>query len=518
VASEAAGSPPPGPDPMAVGDPSGAISEQERSAVIRGLLRDPVTQLPNLILLEDRIEQAIHRARRDRAPLALLLASVLSPGQEEAAIADQVLTEAARRLSEALRNSDVVACIGRGCFAVLLTTSVTESGIKVVVDKIRRVLGLPFEVSGDLMLVNTTISLALWPADGEDAQSLLSVATDGLRRSARLHPNSPPAGPAWSPTPLEPTLNSEADTGDSQTLDSAGNGRSSYESAVENQGSQPGAASDSAHFGLIMPPHSAFREIERAITEGELLLHYLPKISLTDGDVVSMEALVRWQHPVKGLLPPSSFLPAISDSELGWEVTRWVLDTAMDQCADWLTSGLALAVSVNVSRYDVTVAPLIDAVQDALRRTHLLGRHLTLEISEQAVVDELVRASAALVILRTEGVRISIDDCGGRRVAPLYLARMPIDEIKVDNRLIADEDPADLELLGEIVRLGHSFGIKITAEAVEEEGRAAGLEKLGIDSLQGFHVAGPLQAQNVPTWVANYRARTDNLHNVVWTG
>ncbi len=523
------------------------VDRHQVGRLARRLLRDRMTGLPNAVLLVDRIEQAIHRATRDRAPLALICVDIdrLRDVNESLgeSVGDNLLAQAAERLSSSLRVSDVVARVGGDEFAILLTTSATAEGTRIVLDKIQRVLSLPFELSGEIVMVTSKTAVTWWPQGGDDPAALLSSALDAVQRSRVAHPQAPPPGPLLPPpTTLPVGWTAAGTTIDSSTestpaLPEASNGSHAVAwdppalpegwpvtPAPSNAAPESTDGSDMSALRMDIPvhgqipPHIVLTDLPAAIDDGQLVLHYLPTISLIDDDVISMEALVRWEHPLYGLVPPSAFLPLVEESELGWKITHWVLTRAMEQCAEWLAAGLSLAVTVNVSSYDVTVAPIIDTVQDLLARTSLLGRHLTLEISEQAVMDELVRGSAALVILRGNGVRISIDDCGSGKVAPLYLARMPVDEIKIDNRLLMETDPSDIELVRDIVRLGHEFGIKLTAEAVEGDDRAGGMERLGVDNMQGFHVAPPLLAGNVPSWVSNHRARTNNERNVLWTG
>lgn len=527
------------------------VDRHQVTSLARKLLRDPVTNLPNTLLLVDRIEQAIHRARRDRVPLSIVCLDIAQLGEVGESLGDDrvdvLLAQAADRLARTLRAADVVARVGDSEFAVLLTTG-SASGVSIVSDKIRRVMSLPFDLGGEMVLVSSRIGVAQWPEQGDDPSALLGAAVDALRRDGSAHAMGPPPGPPaatrpatgsssagavsrppWeagsgtghtgSPAAGRPAGSTEDGTGRvplGRAAALAATGRADGTEAVA--ATQAVATSAAAANSPSIPPHVAAAELGRAIEDNQLVLHYLPKVSLSDGDVTSMEALVRWAHPTYGLLRPATFLPQVQDTDLGWQVTRWVLNKALDQCASWLTQGLSLAVSINISRHDVIASPIIDEVHDALARTHLLGRHLTLEISEQAVIDEMVRGSAVFVILRSEGVRISVDDCGSGKVAPLYLARMPVDEIKIDSRLLEEDDPEDTALLRSIVQIGHSFGIQITAEAIEERTSAGGMEKMGIDNIQGFHIAGPLLPENVPVWVQNHRERTNNERNVVWTG
>ncbi|HUY85771.1 MAG TPA: GGDEF domain-containing protein, partial [Acidimicrobiales bacterium] len=451
------------------------VDRYQIQALAQRILRDPITSLPNSALLLDRIEQSMNRAQREQQALAIVAIDLdnfrninETLGNE---IGNSLLLQVAERLRSCLRNSDVVARVGGDGFAVLLTTSATSQGLQNVLDKITRVMSLPFTLNSEMVMVSAKLGTSWWPEHANEPAELVNAAFANLR-SRQVAPDYPPLEVNIAPGPTA--------------------------SPADNAALQPEYRAPTEP---ALSEEDIVRDLQSALQNEEIFLDYLPKVSLASSDVTSMEALIRWNHPSYGLIPPSSFMPYIAESDLGWQVTEWVLNHALDQCKEWYMSGLSLSISINVSRHDILASPIIDAVADALERTKLLPRHLTIEISEQTVMDEMVRGSAALVLLRSQGVRISIDDCGSGKVAPLYLARMPVDEIKIDNGLLTAGDPDEAMLVHSIVRLGHEFGLEITAEAVEGSASAGGMERIGIDSIQGYHVAAPLRAENVPKWV-----------------
>jgi diguanylate cyclase (GGDEF)-like protein len=241
-----------------------------------------------------------------------------------------------------------------------------------------------------------------------------------------------------------------------------------------------------------------------AIRTGALVLHYQPEIALITGDITGVEALVRWPHPNLGLLPPSSFIDLIETTNLAGELGRWVIETGCRQLKTWhdqFPGRPPIGLSVNVSPAELITTDFIDTVRRTLRATGLDGRHLTLEITEQALVRDTEQALATLHGLRTLGVQVAIDDFGTGYSSFAQLKSLPVDVLKIDRGFVRDlgHNPNDLAIVRSIISLADSFGLRTVAEGVETDVAAATLIALGCVRAQGFLYAKPCPAQELDT-------------------
>jgi EAL domain-containing protein (putative c-di-GMP-specific phosphodiesterase class I) len=251
-------------------------------------------------------------------------------------------------------------------------------------------------------------------------------------------------------------------------------------------------------------------QLRTALTAGQLLCHYQPKRELRTGAVVGVEALVRWQHPERGLLYPDAFLPLAEQAGLMGPLTDTVLDTVLAQAADWRDAGLALAVAVNLSATNLLDAALPGRVTDLLRQHRYDPAMLVLEITEDVLMADPHRAHEVLVRLRALGVGIAIDDYGTGYSSLKYLRTLPVTELKLDRAFIdgVSRDPRDEAIVRTTVDLAHSLGIVMVAEGVETAEDWACLERLGCDVAQGYYLSRPLPAAEVTQWVARSREST----------
>jgi EAL domain-containing protein (putative c-di-GMP-specific phosphodiesterase class I) len=248
-------------------------------------------------------------------------------------------------------------------------------------------------------------------------------------------------------------------------------------------------------------------QLREAIDRDELVLHYQPKVAVVGGAVTGVEALVRWQHPERGLLAPAEFVPLAERTGTVTELTRWVLDAALAQCRLWRDAGLDLPVAINLAAANIVDTTLPDAVAAALVRHGVPGNRLECEISEDTVMADPLRAMDVLGRLRDMGLRLSLDDFGTGHSSLAYLKRLPLDEVKIDRSFVLGmtEDENDAVIVRSTIDLARNLGLDVVAEGVENAAILEGLGELHCDVAQGFHVSRPLPPAELEAWLAARR-------------
>jgi EAL domain-containing protein (putative c-di-GMP-specific phosphodiesterase class I) len=256
-------------------------------------------------------------------------------------------------------------------------------------------------------------------------------------------------------------------------------------------------------------PYSAERlqllgELRAAIGAGELVLHYQPKVDVASQRVIGVEALVRWQHPVHGLLGPAEFVPLAERTGAIGDLTRWVLDNALAQARVWRDAGQDLTMAVNLAAPNIADATLPDAVAALLERHGVPGDRLECEISEHTVMADPRRAMAILERLRGLGVKLSLDDFGTGHSSLSYLKRLPLDEVKIDRSFVMGmtDDDNDAAIVRTTIDLARNLGLDVVAEGVESETILRNLSELSCDIAQGFYLSRPLPAAELDGWLA----------------
>lgn len=422
---------------------------QAQSDLRRLALSDPLTGLANRTLLGDRIEQAIARADQGGLPPAVLLLDLdgfktINDSLGHAA-GDAVLAEVARRLLKVSRPTDTVARLGGDEFALLMPDAVDDEALRVAgaaLSALREPVTLP--------------DLDVWPS-----------ASIGLRFGQRGQ--------------TAELLLRDADTA---MYAAKANGRSNvqiYHPAM--------------HFAVQQRLQLA-SELATAIGEHQLILHYQPVVDLRDGAIIGVEALVRWNHPRRGLVLPADFVGVAEDNGIGLELGRWVMDTAVSQMAEW--SGLVshdFVMHVNVSSAELRQAGLSQHVLALLRRHAVSPAALALEVSETGLMTGDVAGLDTLSQLRSMGVGIEIDDFGTGYSSISYLRDLPIETVKLDRALIADIETDDRQrrMAGAILQLIESVGLAAIVEGVETAGQLKCLTDLGYRMAQGFLFAPALE-------------------------
>jgi EAL domain-containing protein (putative c-di-GMP-specific phosphodiesterase class I) len=247
-------------------------------------------------------------------------------------------------------------------------------------------------------------------------------------------------------------------------------------------------------------------ELRTALTAGELVLHYQPKVSVDGGEVTGVEALVRWEHPQHGLLGPAEFLPLAERTGLMGDLTRWVIDAALGQAREWQDAGIEVPIAINLAAANVLDAGLPDHVADRLEHWGVPGDRLTCELSEHTVMADPRRAHEVLDRLRALGVRLSLDDFGTGHSSLSYLKRLPLDEVKIDRAFVSGivGDVNDLLIVRSTIDLARSLGLEVVAEGVEGEDVLDHLRTLRCHEAQGFHLSRPLPAAALVEWLAGW--------------
>jgi diguanylate cyclase (GGDEF)-like protein len=414
----------------------------ESAATIRHQAQhDALTGLPNRILFVERVEQAM-RAGGDQAVLFVDLDDFKRVNDSLGhAAGDELLVAVARRLRASLRDTDTAARLGGDEFAVLVHDGGVELASKVA-SRIIAALREPVEVSGTRMPVQASVGIAT---------ALQQRDTDALLRNADVAMYAAKEGGKGRFAVFEPAMH-------------------------DRLRDRVGLEAD----------------LRRALERGELVLAYQPLVSLADGGVVGAEALVRWQHPTRGLLSPAAFLPVAEESGLILPLGRWVLREACRQVGQWTSGhgGRRLPISVNLSAHQLHHPGLVDEVVGALADTGLDPGALVLEVTESAVLRDHEVVAARLGALRARGVRIALDDFGTGYSSLSHLLYLPVDQLKIDRSFVRADDA----IVAAILQLGQRLGLEVVAEGVETQAQAERLLALGCQLVQGYHFGRPQPA------------------------
>jgi diguanylate cyclase (GGDEF)-like protein len=427
-------------------------------------LHDPLTDLPNRSLFHDRAAQAILATRRQPGRVGLMLLDLDRFKEVNDTLGhhngDLLLKEIGTRLRAGLRASDSIARLGGDEFGVLLPTIADPQAALAVAEKIRRSLREPFTLEGISLDLDASVGIALYPEHGTDVETLLQRADVAMYLAKQDHSGC--------------------------ELYSAG--RDEY---------------SPARLALV-------GELRRAIDQQELVLHYQPKADLGSGRVTSVEALVRWQHPERGLISPDQFIPLAERTGLIRELTHSVIDAALRQLAAWQELGLELSVAVNVSARDLLDLELPAIVARLLEKHQLAAERLELELTESVILADPMRARAVLSRLDAMGVQLAIDDFGSGYSSLAYLKRLPIGEIKIDRSFVMnmENDEDDAVIVRSTIDLGRNLGLRVVAEGVETEATWNKLSQLHCDQAQGYYLSRPVPADALADWLLQRAAHT----------
>ena len=433
------------------------ITERKQSEErVRHLAQhDVLTSLPNRVLLLDRIEQAIGRALRDHLNVAVLFIDLDrfknindSLGHH---MGDQVLLAMAGRLTEALRETDTVARLGGDEFVVLLPNVDNPDNVGNVARKALEALGAPMTIAQHEMQVTGSIGIALYPQDGNDAEALMAKA-------------------------------------DTAMYHAKGSGRNNYQffTAEMNAAVQRRLAVESG--------------LRQALARNEFELAYQPQIDLRTGEIVAVEALVRWRHPRDGVIMPGEFIRVAEEIGLIIPLGEWVLRKACEQNRRWQLAGKPpVRIAVNLSARQFTQKNLGERIRLALADTGMEAKYLELEITESEMMEHASETVNSLHEIYATGVRVTIDDFGTGYSSLSYLKQLPIDRVKIDKSFVRDihTDPDDAAIVAAIIAMGHVLKLSVVAEGVESESQLNFLRMQSCDEAQGYYIARPTTADEV---------------------
>ena len=411
---------------------------------------DTLTDLPNRTLFEDRLTQALAVGQRANQMLAILFVSLDQLNRVNDTLGhplgDLLLKEVASRLRLCVIESDTVARFGGEEFAILLRTIGQTRDVLEIIGTIREVLKPSFDLDGQELFGTASMGVSFFPLDGEDNQSLLKNAGIALYRAK----------------------------------DAGGDNYQFY----------------TADMNAIASKRLALEtSLRQAIENGELLLHYQPRVVVDSGQIGGIEALVRWQHPLLGLVSPADFIPLAEETGLILPIGEWVLREACRQTRRWQEQGFnPMRVSVNISALQLQRQDLAETVAQILEETKLAPEFLELELTESSIMTNAEVTIGILTRLQTMGVMISIDDFGTGFSSLSYLKRLPIDALKIDQSFVRDvsTDQDDTALVMAIITLAHNLRLRVVAEGVETEEQWRFLHLLRCDEIQGFIFSKPL--------------------------
>jgi diguanylate cyclase (GGDEF)-like protein/PAS domain S-box-containing protein len=428
---------------------------------------DNLTGLPNRTLLYKLIDQALAEARRNRLHGAILFVDLnrFKPINDSLGhgIGDRLLQQVAERLRNAVRTEDVVARLGGDEFVVALFDISRREHAAMVAQKLIATLDTPFMIDGHELRVGVAIGISVYPRDGFETETLLRMADIAMYRSK--------------------------ETGqDGYTFYS----REMNQRALERLRIESG--------------------LRHGIEQNELLLHYQPKVDITTGHIVGVEALVRWQHPDLGLMPPDAFIPIAEESGLIVRLSAWVLDAALEQTRAWSDAGLpGIKVAINLSARDFSPG-LADRLQALLKQHDVSPSRVELEITEGMLTHSSDEVIAMMDSLTALGVSLSLDDFGTGYSSLAYLKRFPIDTLKIDRSFVTGipQDGNDCAIAGAIISMAQRLGHRVIAEGVETREQLEFLKSLGCQEIQGHYFSPPVTASKFESMLKS--GRTLNLH------
>jgi diguanylate cyclase (GGDEF)-like protein len=441
----------------------GGIADREKH-ILKLAYEDPLTDLANRSRFSNELEAALTtamaQASAGHAGLSILVMDLdrfkYVNDTLGHSVGDHVLREVSARLQSTVTGAECIARLGGDEFAILVRRDQRPEGdsdFTATARAIIEALEEPILFEGQPLDVGTSIGIAHFPEHGRDAQTLVRNADIAMYVAKRNK-----------------------------------SGFATYDSRYDT--------SQQEHLSLL-------GELRRAVERNELRLYYQPKVSLHTANVSAVEALIRWIHPTRGLVPPDQFIPFAEHTGYIKLLTRWVLREAVRQCGEWLRQGLRLQISVNISARDLMNRDLPDQVTALLDEYQVPAALLCLEITESGFMEDPAHAQRVLDQLFDLGVKLSIDDYGTGYSSLSYIMRLPVQELKIDrsfiSRMASDEEIATI--VRSTIDLGHNLGLKVVAEGVEDQSVWNILRGLGCDDAQGYFMSKPLSAELLTAWI-----------------
>jgi len=440
------------------------LSKQQQKELEVMAHYDVLTQLPNRILLADRFTQAIAHSKRTKSLLAVCFLDLddFKPvndchGHD---MGDQLLIEVSKRIKSNIRSDDTVSRLGGDEFVILLGEIDKVEECEQMLERLVASLSQPYLIDQQTLKIGASIGATIYPLDDSDSDTLLRHADQVMYKAKQEGKNG---------------FQLFNTTEDQQTI----------------------------------VKHNRLHEIQQALEDNEFCLFYQPKVNMNTGAVFGLEALIRWQHPEKGLLPPLSFLPVIESTELEIQIGHWVMNEALKQLELWLKQGLQLQVSINISSYHLQSDRFIAQLEGALANyPDVESGLLQLEILESSALGDIYAISNIIKASRDElGVQIALDDFGTGYSSLTHLKNLPANTIKIDQSFIRGilDDPDDFIITDGVIGLADSFNREVIAEGVETEAHGLVLQIMGCENAQGYGIARPMPASEISDWVENYQ-------------
>ncbi len=424
---------------------------------------DTLTGLPNRKNLRLSLEEAVVEADRDGKPLGLLLIDMDhfkevndTLGHQ---VGDKLLVQFARRLTDSVRADDQAARLGGDEFAVIVPRADEATAVSVG-ERIQAALGAPMDLEGVRLDIAASIGLAMYPAHAQSADDLLRLADVAMYTAKDTRSRIA-------------TYSVERDGNSSERLQLIG-------------------------------------QLKASLTDGTLDLYYQPKVSLSDGSVLGVEAMLRWRHARRGLIPPDQFIPIAERSGIMPALTERVITMALEQAALWQATGLHLPVAVNISATDLTSGSLLTVIAAGLTRFAVPPSMLQLEVTERVLAEDTPELACALAELDALGVTLSLDDFGTGYSSLLRLKSLPVQELKIDRVFVSalNDDASARGIVRTVIELAHVLKMPAIAEGVETADELECLRTLGCDGAQGWYIAPPMPQESLTTWLIEHDART----------
>jgi diguanylate cyclase (GGDEF)-like protein len=425
---------------------------------------DLLTNLPNRVLLADRLSQSMVQCQRRNQSLAVAFIDLdgfkAVNDRHSHNVGDELLVEVAQRMKEALREGDTLARIGGDEFIAVMIDLEKIEDSEPVLKRLLKAAAKSITLGDAVMKVSASIGVSLYPQDHVDADLLMRHADQAMYVAKQAGKNR------------------------YHFFDTT------QDNAIKTQG-------------------QSIDDIRSALDRLEFVLHYQPKVNMHTSEVIGVEALIRWQHPVRGLVPPLDFLPAIEGHTVSLELGEWVIGTALSQINQWRSIGIHLPISVNISAYQLQQDNFITRLEGLLAAHSDVNPHdLELEILETSALSDISQVSATMNACHELGVRFAIDDFGTGYSSLTYLRRLPAHMIKIDQSFVRNmlEDADDLAIIKGVVELAKAFHREVIAEGVETIEHGVALLKLGCELAQGYGIARPMPSGDIPEWISSWKA------------
>ncbi|TWX68168.1 EAL domain-containing protein [Colwellia sp. C1TZA3] len=425
---------------------------------------DVLTKLPNRVLLADRLSQGMAKCQHRHQSLAVAFMDL--DGFKEVNdnhghnVGDELLIAVSKRMKNALREGDTLARIGGDEFIAVMGGLENFEDSQPILDRLLKAAAAPVRIGNEVIQVSASIGVTLYPQDSSDADQLMRHADQAMYVAKQEGKNSV------------------------RLFDTA------QESASKTQ-------------------LESIDDIRLALERHEFVLYYQPKVNMHTGAVIGVEALIRWQHPIRGLVPPLEFLPVIENQAISLELGEWVITSALSQISQWQNMAINLPISVNISGYQLQQANFAERLAALLAAHSEVSPYcLELEILETSVLYDISKVSATMNACHELGVSFALDDFGTGYSSLTHLRRLPAQLIKIDQSFVRDmlDDVDDCAIVEGVIGLAKAFRRDVIAEGVETIAHGAALLQLGCELAQGYGIARPMPGSDIPQWLSQWRA------------